>query len=69
MVEMSDRADPAAPVAVPISLWSSMHNVDTVELSSSTAPTKDDAMKMKIAERVEESGVEVAITFASVSVL
>ena len=44
-----------------------MHNVDTVELNSSTAPTKDEAMKMKMAERVEESGVDVAITRCPIS--
>lgn len=58
---MSDRDDAPAPVAVPISLWSSMLMVDTVELISSFHPIKNDARKIIIEDRRTESGVLVAM--------
>lgn len=62
IVEIKDRDDPPAPVAVPISLWSSILIVATVELSSSFQPMKNEARKMMIDERRTESGVLVAMT-------
>jgi hypothetical protein len=60
-VDIRDRDDPPAPVAVPISLWSSILMVATVELISSFQPMKNEAKKIRADERVIESGVLVAI--------
>jgi hypothetical protein len=60
-VLMRERALPAAPVAVPISRWSSMIIVATVELRISFQPTNVEARKMKIEDRTTVSGVLVAM--------
>lgn len=67
IVEMKDRADPAIPVAVPISRWSAMMMVATVEFRISFQPMKAAARKTKMAARTGVSGVEDAIAIALVS--
>jgi len=60
MVEMNEGAEPAIPVAVPISRWSLMMMVATVEFKISFRPMNAAARKTKTAARTGVSGVEYA---------
>lgn len=61
MVAKKERQAPAAPTAVPISRWSFMEMLDTVEFIISHQPMKYEARKMRMLERTRESGVLVAM--------
>lgn len=58
---MNDRAEPAIPVAVPISRWSLMQIVATAEFRISFQPMKAAAKNTKTAARTGVSGVDEAI--------
>ena len=67
IVEMNDCAEPAIPVAVPISRWSLMMMVATVEFKISFQPMNAAARKTKTAARTGVSGVEAVIAGLLVS--